>query len=201
MPASFPTKKVALSLPTSAAAASFSVAPFMTVRTQCRSQWCWAAVAQSVAEYFQAASAPSQPELAYRVLTSRGLAIDLAECVRPPCSPAERGAADIPIDTLPLTMAGVRTISYRPNLTEDELQASLRDRRPVPMLINWADGHGSHAIAVVGGVTDATGVTRYIPGDPFDSTAPPHTFNALMSSYGSAAGGGGQVIHAWLVDR
>src|SRR4051794_8281647 len=106
MPAVFPTKKVALTMPAAPSAAAFSVPPFMAVKTQCRSQWCWAAVAQSVAEYFHEASCASQPALAFKVLTSRGLMIDMAECIRPPCGPGEHGSADYPIDSLPLGLAG-----------------------------------------------------------------------------------------------
>src|SRR5689334_4933730 len=196
----FPTRQVRLTLPPAPHAGAFAVAPFMSVSVQCRSQWCWAAVAQSVAEYLQRATCRSQQELAYKVLTEvYRLPVSRADCMRPACSPAEGGPADVPIGIVPLPQAGVAELRYRPDLSEAELQVSLLAKRPVPMVVKWAQGYGRHAIAVVGGATDANGTVRYFPSDPFDRDSRPHTFEMLTGGYGSSAGTGGRLEHAWII--
>jgi hypothetical protein len=197
MPAlGFSSRPVALVQPQLEAGRRMRVGPILRVESQCRSRWCWAAVAQSVATHFGHARFPRQQELAFQVLTTvYQKNIDRDEAVRGACGPKETGPSDIAIDQIPLEEAGVRSVPVGASLSETALQEELAQGRPVCAIVNWRSTIGSHAIAIVGSFADANGVVRYIPGDPQVPDVPAHTYEQLVNAYNSE----GRLANAWLV--
>jgi len=194
------TVKVAFESPSGHA---FNVPPLLNIERQCRSNWCWAAVALSIARARQVAAFTSQQELVWAVLDELGLTADLdqAECMRPECNPSASGPSDKMLDVIPLEFAGLPSpqVFDRP-IDEQTLIDELKAGRPVCLVINWKGG-GSHAIAVVGGATDASGEAVFFPGDPMLSGVEPHTYENLIGHYRSGAGSqfSGRAVKAYVL--
>lgn len=130
------------------------------METQCHSNWCWAAVASSVAAYYDREGNIRQCEIA-------NLELERDDCCDHQC-----GAMDVDFNVTnvfasPLNRVGcfqrlARFKQATPSQVLDELEA----RRPVCVRTLWPDG-GAHFLAIVGCWSDAEGTPMLTVDDPF----------------------------------
>ena len=122
--------------------------PFM-MENQCQTQWCWAAVAASVARYYRPASAITQSELVNRELkrTDCSCAVADGRCNEPSYLAPSLDRAG---GHLKAWLVGTRA-------TEAELIREIDELRPVCIRVARSDREG-HFVVVVG----------YLPGTDGD---------------------------------
>jgi hypothetical protein len=180
---SFATHEIPTAAP--ASRAGLNVGPILRIAEQCRSRWCWAAVAHSVAVRYGRSRHTSQGELAFEVLRTVYGRDDLTQqdCSSSICDPLAEGACSISIDRIPLDVAGISAKPVHGPVRAEILNKELSEGRAVPIFINWRNSPGSHAIAIVGGIASADGITKYFIGDPQTAAPPPHTYEQLISGY------------------
>lgn len=150
----------------------------MTVQPQSCSNWCWAAVASSISNYFYPNAQPplTQCDLAYRTYRYRGSpVVSLSDCCDTPCSDDDPTQAwNASIDPMgigdPLWVARVVSSENEQPLassaTTDAMILDALDRHaPVCAIIDWGGG-ACHVVAIVGAGQGAGGVQNYVVSDP-----------------------------------
>jgi hypothetical protein len=153
------------------------------------SEWCWAAVSQSVARFFDPQSGLKQCDIAAQVTNQPGCCGNIRECNAP---------ARL-TDALPVALAGkpsgasLKQVVSRP-LRFDELQRELDAGRPVCIRIGW-DGGGGHFIVLTGYQVLSSGDQHVDVADPLypDCTV---DYDELTNAYH----GDGQWTHSFLLD-
>ena len=126
---------------------------------QGHSNWCWAAVAASVAKYYDRGTDREQCEIA-------NLELEREDC----CNPSSANQVDLNIPNVfasPLNRVGcfarlARFQQAMPSEVREELEAG----RPVCVRTVWPDG-GAHFVAIVGCWSDGEGTPMLAVDDPF----------------------------------
>ena len=144
------------------------------------SEWCWAAVAQSVAKYFDE-SAQSQCAIA-------GLVMKDGNCCDNPVGCNEPAAL-----TKALTKVGKPPELVNRPLIPRELQKELDEHRPVCIRIGW-DGGGGHFVVITGYQVLTSGALHVNVADPLYPNCT-IDYDELSTSYH----GDGQWTHSYLV--
>ncbi|MEI6201012.1 MAG: papain-like cysteine protease family protein [Enhydrobacter sp.] len=179
-----PSKSVVVT-PAKLAAGAFNVGPLCAIERQDRTNWCWAAVAYSVARYVNAKrhkpfKFTSQQDLACNVLFD-GQPGKIAACNANP----DPSANNLLLPAIPIGVADlqVEQTAFKTHpLSPDTLKNELAAGRPMGLTIAWDGGLGGHAIAVVGGV-EIGGDLLFWVGDPKLDKPQQHSFETLTRYY------------------
>jgi hypothetical protein len=129
------------------------------LETQEESEWCWAAVAQSVERFFDPNAELTQCQIANNVIVRRNCCGDP---VPDSCNVPQRltdALGNRGIDRLQKDGALSRPLSF------GELQQQLDAHRPVCVRIEW-DGGGGHAVVVTGYQLLSSGARLVDVADP-----------------------------------
>lgn len=180
-----PSKSVTIS-PAKPGAGAFNVAPLCRVELQEQSNWCWAAVAYSIAKYMAHSSPPkfsSQKQLACSVLHDD--TNDIADCLANPAA-NNKLRPTIPLGSTGLQVEASSMGDDYP-ITAQDLKRDLENKRPVAFTIDWKGG-GGHAIAVVGGRETTSGEVLFSVADPKLVALEDYTFDILTRNYRSSDG-------------
>jgi hypothetical protein len=127
---------------------------------QCHSNWCWAAVAASVAAYYDEGTYLRQCEIA-------NLELERADCCEAQC-----GAPDVDVNVTnvfasPLNRVRCfRQLERFKQATVAEVREELLAGRPLCVRTVWPDG-GAHFLAIVGCWSDSDGTAMLALDDPF----------------------------------
>lgn len=172
LPAEFSTIPVRPVASSGGATAPSPCALAYTVVFRQESNWCWAAVAKAVADFF-AVIGTTQCSIATAALAAypkpavRGLDCCIAANAAGPCNVDWKLDAALSVyGNLAPPMRNVS--SYPPAVppfASALLSAEMTAKRPVGVRIKWAD-KGSHFVAVYGYDVDATGAEYVCVGDP-----------------------------------
>ena len=139
----------------------------LTVEKQRRSNWCWAAVAVSVAEYYQKNQPPdvNPPEtecsLAARFLLPQSPS---NACCRKPF-PEKKCDRPHSLDDV-LEYFGVKVLKHPGQLSFQRTKELIRRRVPVPVHINWGGGRG-HFVVLTKTLVTRDGAEAVYVSDPF----------------------------------
>lgn len=139
----------------------------MEIEAQCHQNWCWAAVATSVAR-FLGHETPSQCELAFQELQAYGRVSKRSECCGRPCNGGPGGACDVLWSLLSvLGRLGALDGSERENpILLDDVLTALETRRPVCARVSWG-----HFVAIVGYAQREGEPTLLFVSDPLGKQA------------------------------
>ena len=127
---------------------------------QCHSNWCWAAVAASVAAYYDNGTYKKQCEIA-------ALDLDRADCCAHAC-----GAKDVECNVTNVFGSPLNRVRCLQRLerfkqaTPSEVLEELEAGRPICVRTVWPGG-GAHFVAIVGSWLDAGGASMLALDDPF----------------------------------
>jgi Papain-like cysteine protease AvrRpt2 len=155
--------------PTSVSLTAYSTDP------QEQSNWCWAAVTQSVSRFYATAPVPQQCEIVARQLTP----LDCCGADKTgPCNKAWN------LDQ-PLKAAGHYNYRDDSTIPFTDVQTEVTGSRPVGVRIDWGDGT-AHFVAIIGWST-ATGTEWVDVGDPFSGFVQT-PYQTLVSGYHGSAG-------------
>jgi hypothetical protein len=174
-----------------AARSSSDVSPILVVEPQCRLDWCWAAVAVSVARVRggNPAAVPTQCAFAYRELHAADLPVTPALCCGGDCDAGridDCSAAmelDDALESLGcLAVDAPRVIAGAPD--EELLIRELTNGRPVCGRISRGGAVG-HFGVVVGMYTEPTGNRMFLVSDPIyePGSARGQSIDQLRSNY------------------
>ena len=151
------------------------------------SEWCWAAVALSVAKFFYPQSGEKQCDIAAKVTDKRHC------CDAPPeCNEPQRLTDALRVALSAQSGASLTKVVPRP-LRFDELQRELDAARPVCIRIGW-DGGGGHFVVLTGYQVLSSGDRHVDVADPLypDCTV---DYEELTNAYH----GDGQWTHSFLL--
>ncbi|WP_026603640.1 papain-like cysteine protease family protein [Methylomonas sp. 11b] len=154
----------------------------LTVERQCRAHWCWAAVALSVGKHFGVTDYQTQEDLVFNYFN---FTVEEKLSNSAACDSNDNQHGDHTSLIIPLSSVGFpNAASKEAPLQEEELVHELSNGRPVCAFIEWSNGTGYHAIAIVGieAMRDQDGNRRYIIGDPLHNTQR-SSYNQLCDSY------------------
>jgi Papain-like cysteine protease AvrRpt2 len=125
------------------------------VSHQKKDQWCWAAVASSVANYYHPGSGCTQCEVA-----SKKFKVD--------CSSDKTGICDkmLELDEA-LALTGNLKESISAVLDTDKITAELQKKHPVCIRVYWREDSGGHFLVITGVYQDSSdGSDHLILSDP-----------------------------------
>lgn len=167
----------------------------LVVEPQCRLDWCWAAVAVSVARVRGAApgNVPTQCAFAYGELHAAGLPVTPSLCCGGDCDAERVDDCSAPMELddalfrLGCLAAENGIVAGPPS--EELLISELAQGRPVCGRI-YQSGSVSHFGAVVGMYTDPSGTVWFLVSDPIyaPGTVSPQTIHSLHSDYCAKGG-------------
>lgn len=130
------------------------------METQCHSNWCWAAVAASIAAYYNKGTYKRQCEIA-------DLELERGDCCDSPCGTAHVDFNVTNVFASPLNRVGCfRRLARFKQATPSEVCDELEARRPLCVRTVWPDG-GAHFLAIIGCWSDTDGTTMLALDDPF----------------------------------
>lgn len=127
---------------------------------QCHSNWCWAAVAASVAAYYDQGTYKPQCAIA-------DLELERADCCEPPC-----GAAHIDVNVTNVFASPLNRVDCFQRLSRfqqaqpSEVREELEAGRPIGVRTVWPEG-GAHFLAIIGCWSDTDGAPMLALDDPF----------------------------------
>jgi hypothetical protein len=127
---------------------------------QCHSNWCWAAVAASVAKYYDRGTYREQCEIA-------NLELERDDCCDFAC-----GADQVDFNVTNVFASPLNRVRCFAKLarfqqaTPSEVRQELDAERPVCARTVWPDG-GAHFVAIVGCWSDGDGTAMLAVDDPF----------------------------------
>jgi Papain-like cysteine protease AvrRpt2 len=130
------------------------------MQEQCHSNWCWAAVAASVAAYYDRGSEVRQCDMA-------NLELDRADCCHSAC-----GAKDVDFNVTNVLASPLNRVrclerlARRKRATPAEVLEELEAGRPLCVRTVWRDG-GAHFVAIVGYWPDTEETGTLALEDPF----------------------------------
>lgn len=124
------------------------------IQHQQESEWCWAAVAATIDQYFNPLSPLRQCDVATRVLGSDN-------CSNPINEPAILGDA--------VQVVNPQRVNLERALNFDELRREIDAGRPVCCAIEWTGG-GGHAVVVTGYRVLTSGVRHIHVEDPLNAS-------------------------------
>ena len=161
---------------------------------QQESEWCWAAVAQSVARYVDPQSKITQCAIANKVAAKKGASKNKPNC----CTTADSSTCNCPqkltdaLDTLGEKTVSPLRIINRP-LSFQELKQELDAELPVCIRIAW-EGGGAHFVVITGYGRLTSGAQHVDVADPLypDCTI---DYEELRNAYH----GDGQWTHSYLL--
>lgn len=188
------------------AASTSSSAELQNFEMTCQEddQWCWAAVTQAIARW--RGESLTQVEVAsWHISPEAGELV----CANPPapapsCGPCKRGCTDPHslgkvLDERDLLVPGGDK-NGRPSFKE--IQAAIKENRPVPVRIAWNGSNSGHFICVTGYVAGER-VRVHDPLEPGVGNGPVQSkvipFEDLVSNYQSQAGESGKVNYYYQV--
>lgn len=137
-----------------------SVAIEFEMQEQCHSNWCWAAVAASVATYYNQGRVVRQCEVA-------DLDLKRDDCCQHPCG--EEGVDFNVTNVLASPLNRLRCLeryARKKRATADEVLEELTAERALCARLVWRDG-GAHFVTIVGCWRDAEGNVILVLDDPF----------------------------------
>ena len=148
------------------------------IQHQEQSEWCWAAVAASVQQYFEPASEPSQEVKQCKVAT-----LVMAKLPAPVPTPASWPPTDCCVNPEPCNRSAVLEIALKAihkwrntldadsstggTLTFEQVQREIDRGRPVCAGITWNSG-GGHFVVVMGYRVLASGAHQLYIADPLN---------------------------------
>jgi Papain-like cysteine protease AvrRpt2 len=156
----------------------------LTMRNQCHSHWCWAAVAEAIAMYYNPATDCTQC-----VIANGRLSRD--DCCGPECSSDD----DLPFNidsTLGSTlhMFGCDDGEDFPDQPAplEKIQAKIDDQRPVCIRVVWTTGGTAgrgHFVAIIGYLS---GTDELLVADPFGPQLHHVSYKVLANAFTLAKG-------------
>jgi hypothetical protein len=149
----------------------------LSVQKQLQSNWCWAAVATSVALFYRSTSAWTQCRVASATLGR-------IDCCGPAASDPLGCNQPYFLD-MALITTGHFAAMQAARLTGSQVSAEVSGQRPIGCRIEWTDGSG-HFLTIVGIQTMASGTTYIDVSDPIYLDAR-IAFQAFPSLYQSGA--------------
>jgi hypothetical protein len=153
----------------------------LTVEDQCRAHWCWAAVALSVGKHFNVSQYQTQEDLVFNYLN---LTTEERQANRSNCNFEDTHHKDCPNDEIPLRWLGFANAARKSGfIPEKDLIDELSNGYPVCAFIEWKNGMGYHATAIVGIDALRDNNNRiYIVSDPLHHELR-FTYDQLCNSY------------------
>jgi hypothetical protein len=156
------------------------------IQPQKQSNWCWAAVSTSVSHFFNAASAWTQCLVANATLPRTDC------CGAGASDPAKCNAYGY-LDQALTTTGNLQEMQSR-SMSFAEVQAQIRQSKPVGSRVGWFGG-GGHFMAIVGWMVADSGEQYLDVADPiFLNSQIPY------DSYASAYQSGGDWTHSYLTE-
>lgn len=132
----------------------------LAMQAQCHSNWCWAAVAASVARYYDPNDTVRQCEIA-------NLELQRVDCCLYPCDAKGVDFNVTNVFASPLRRVGcLRYLARFQRAEPSRILEELKAGRPVCVRTVWRDG-GAHFLAIVGYWTDPDDTTILTLDDPF----------------------------------
>jgi Papain-like cysteine protease AvrRpt2 len=146
-----------------------------TMQEQCHSNWCWAAVAASVATYYNQGRVVRQCEVG-------DLDLKRDDCCQHPCG--EEGVDFNVTNVLASPLNRLRCLerfARKKRATPDEVLEELAAGRPLCARTVWRDG-GAHFVTIVGYRPDTEETGTLVVDDPFWGRSE-HSYDGFAEHY------------------
>jgi hypothetical protein len=130
------------------------------MQKQCHSNWCWAAVAASIAAFYDRDSGVRQCDLA-------NLELERDDCCNADCQTPGVAFNVTNVFASPLNRVGcLQKLTRFQQAAPSQVLEQLQARRPICVRTVWPDG-GAHFLTIIGFLPDAEGGPIIAVDDPF----------------------------------